>query len=113
MPPPVPPLEVDCRTVKQRLDRGDAMLLLDCREPDEHALVCIEQAQLLPMSELQERLHELEPYRDAELIVHCHHGVRSLRVAAWLRRQGFAKAYSMTGGIDHWAVEIDPNLRRY
>ncbi|MCC7423918.1 MAG: rhodanese [Planctomycetaceae bacterium] len=107
------PMEVDCRTVKSRLDRQDDFLLLDCREADEHALVRIAGAELLQMSEIQSRIGELEPQRDRDIVVHCHHGGRSLRVAAWLRQQGFARAQSMAGGIDQWAAEIDPTLTRY
>jgi len=65
------------------------------------------------MSEIQNRLAELETHRDDDIVIHCHHGGRSLRVANWLRQQGFSKAQSMAGGIDQWAVEIDPSLPRY
>jgi rhodanese-related sulfurtransferase len=65
------------------------------------------------MSEMAERVGELEPYRDWRIVVHCHHGGRSLRVANWLRGQGFANAQSLAGGIDAWAAEIDPTLPRY
>ena len=107
------PIEVTCVQVKSRLDAGDKFIFLDCREPDEHQTVCIDQARLLPMSEIQNRLAELEPHSQADVIVHCHHGGRSLRVANWLRQQGFDKAQSMAGGIDQWAIEIDPSLPRY
>ncbi len=107
------PMETDCASVKGMLDRGEPFLLLDCREASEHALVNIPQAQLLPMSELTARVSELAAYQDALVIIHCHHGGRSLRVANWLRQQGFAKAQSMKGGIDDWAVSIQPGLPRY
>jgi len=113
MPATNPSLEVDCRSVRQQLEAGSEFLLLDCREPDEHALVHIEQAKLIPMSELMARVGELEPHRDQSIVVHCHHGGRSLQVAQWLRRQGFSQAQSMAGGIDRWAEEIDPSLPRY
>lgn len=107
------PWEIDCRTVKERLDRGDPLLLVDCREADEYQLVRIEGAQLVPMSELVARVGELEPYRGQDIVIHCHHGGRSLRVAQWLRQQGFARAQSMAGGIHQWAEEIDPRLPKY
>lgn len=107
------PFEIDCRAVKQKLDAGDDLLLVDCREPDEHALVHLGPAMLLPMSELMVRVGELEPHRGREIVVHCHHGGRSLRVVHWLRQQGFDKAQSMSGGIDRWALDIDPSLPRY
>jgi adenylyltransferase/sulfurtransferase len=107
------PLEVTCRGVKDKLDTGEAFLLLDCREVDEYSIAHIEGARLLPMSELSARLGELDAYRDQEVIVHCHHGGRSERVANWLRGQGFAKARTMVGGIDRWAEEIDRTVPRY
>jgi rhodanese-related sulfurtransferase len=107
------PMEVDCVSTKAQLDAGGKFVLLDCREPDEYALVKIEGAKLLPMGELADRIAELEPFRDHAIVVHCHHGGRSLRVAHWLRQQGYSTAQSMEGGIDRWATEIDPSLPRY
>ncbi len=65
------------------------------------------------MSEITTRLDELADARDAQLVVHCHHGGRSLKVARWLRENGFAQAQSMAGGIDQWSQEIDPSVPRY
>jgi adenylyltransferase/sulfurtransferase len=107
------PMEVAPIEVKAMFDDKADFLLLDCREADEHATVRISQAVLLPMSELIERVSELENQRNRRIVVHCHRGGRSLRVANWLRQQGFAGAQSMKGGIDQWAVEIDPSLPRY
>lgn len=107
------PLEVDCQTVKARLDAGDDFLLLDCREQDEYALVRIDQATLLPMSQLLARAAELEPHRRRAIVVLCHLGGRSLRVTQWLRQQGFTRAQSMAGGIDQWALDISPGMARY
>jgi rhodanese-related sulfurtransferase len=107
------PLEVDCQTVSKKLSAGESFLLLDCREEEEHKLVHITAAKLLPMSQLESRVGELAAHKGGEIIVHCHHGGRSLRVAKLLRAQGFAKVASMAGGIDQWSVEIDPKLPRY
>lgn len=107
------PLEIDCKSVKGLLDARREFLLLDCRETDEHQAVNIAGAKLLPMSELMTRVGELEPYKDHEVVVYCHHGGRSKRVTNWLRQQGFAKVQSMAGGIDQWAQEIDTSLPRY
>ncbi len=107
------PLEVDCQTVKQKLDAGESFLFLDCREASEYATARIAGTTLIPMGEITGRVAELESYRDSEIIVHCHHGGRSLRVTNWLRQQGFAKAINMAGGIDQWSQVIDPAVPRY
>lgn len=107
------PLEVDCKTVKQKLDAKESFLFLDCREAHEHATASIPGTVLIPMSELVDRVGELEPHKNSEIVVHCHHGGRSLRVTNWLRQQGFADAVNMAGGIDEWSQVIDPSVPRY
>ncbi|MFN0199373.1 MAG: rhodanese-like domain-containing protein [Planctomycetaceae bacterium] len=105
--------EIDCRTVHRRQANGENFLLLDCRERDEHATASIKGAVLVPMSEIETRLSELESYRRGEIIVHCHHGGRSLKVARGLAAQGFANVKSMAGGIDQWSTDIDQSIPRY
>ena len=107
------PLEVDCRAVKARLDAGEAFLFLDCREPDEYAASRIQGTMLIPMSEISSRVSELETYRNRPIVVHCHHGGRSLRVTNWLRQQGFAAVTNMSGGIDEWSQQVDSSVPRY
>lgn len=107
------PLEIDCRSVKTKLDQGGDFLLIDCREKSEYDTVHISQAMLLPMSEMQARIAELEAHKNREIVIHCHHGGRSLRVTNWLRQQGYANVRSMAGGIDEWATAIDSSLPRY
>jgi rhodanese-related sulfurtransferase len=111
-----PTLEVTSSDVVKHLENTDAArrpLLLDCRTADEHAIAKIAGSLLIPMQEIAERLAELEPWRDKPIIVHCHHGVRSLRVTHFLREKGFGHAQSMKGGIDAWSVEVDPSVPRY
>jgi adenylyltransferase/sulfurtransferase len=108
-----PSLEIDCRAVQQKLNAGEDFLLLDCREADEYAVAKITAAKLIPMSEITNRLGELELYRQQPIVVLCHVGGRSLRVARWLREQGFLQAQSMAGGIEQWSEEIDPTVPRY
>jgi len=106
-------MEISCEAVQAKRLRGDSFLLLDCREQDEWDFCHIDGAILIPMSELQTRVPELEPHRDAEIIVHCHHGVRSLRVSMWLQQQGFEQAASMSGGIEEWSLNVDDCVPRY
>ncbi|MBX3441000.1 MAG: rhodanese [Planctomyces sp.] len=107
------PIEVDYATLRLLRESGEDHVLLDCREPDEFAIAKIEGATLIPMSELQDRVHELEAMRAARIVVYCHHGARSLRVATWLRQQGFATSHSLAGGIDRWSLEVDSGVPRY
>ncbi|MBL6712120.1 rhodanese [bacterium] len=96
-----------------RMRANPDLLLLDCRRPDEHAIAQIEGSLLIPMQEIAERLAEIEDWRQKPLVVHCHHGMRSLRVVEFLREKGFSTAQSLTGGIDAWSLEVDADVPRY
>lgn len=104
-------LEIKPADVKERLDRGESLVLVDVREQWEYDVCRIEGARLVPLGSLAASLNTL-PDVD-EVICYCHHGLRSLDAAAWLRFQGFAKAKSLAGGIERWSVEIDPRVPRY
>ena len=97
--------------MKKRLDAGEDICLVDCRESWEHSLTAIANSVHLPLAEIADRVQELA--FEEEIVVYCHHGMRSAQVAAWLRQQGFTRAQSMAGGIDRWSLEIDPSLTRY
>ena len=97
--------------VKQRLDRGEAMTLLDVREPWEYDAARISGSTLIPMGDVPSRVQELDP--DENIVVICHHGIRSANVAQWLRQQGFDKAQSMSGGIARWSALIDHSVPMY
>ena len=105
--------EISTAQVKAMLDNEEPFQLVDCREPLETDFVSIEGALLVPVSELVNRLEELEPYREGQVVFFCHHGIRSLRIIPWLQQQGFSRAMSMAGGIDNWSEEIDPTVQRY
>lgn len=105
--------EICVNDVKAMLDRGDTLLLLDVRESDEHATASIDAAKLIPMSEIQDRVGELEPHQNEPIVVHCHHGGRSAQVTQWLMQQGFTNVQNMTGGIDVWSQQIDSSVPRY
>ncbi|MCA9257598.1 MAG: rhodanese [Planctomycetales bacterium] len=107
------PLEIAVSEVQKLLDSNADFLLLDCREPHEFEIAVIAGASLIPMSQIAQRLEEIPVASDKRIVVYCHHGGRSLRVATWLRENGRLQAQSMAGGIDRWAVEIDSEVARY
>jgi rhodanese-related sulfurtransferase len=104
-------LEILPRELKKRLDSGEKVLLVDVREPHEHAVCQIEGAVLIPMGSIPANLQKLDT--DDDVICFCHHGMRSMDVANWLRAQGVKSAKSLAGGIDRWSIEIDPKVPRY
>jgi rhodanese-related sulfurtransferase len=108
------PLEVTPQQVKQRLDAGEKLHLIDVREPQEFAIAKLEGATLVPMRAIPGELQDLEARADeAPLIVYCHHGVRSLNVVHWLREQGLENCQSLAGGIEAWSATVDPSVPRY
>ncbi|MBK8919339.1 MAG: sulfurtransferase [Betaproteobacteria bacterium] len=88
-----------------------APLLLDVREPAEYEICHLEGACLVPMREIPARIAELDPGRDTVVI--CHHGGRSLQVALYLEKNGFGRVHNLQGGVDVWAQDVDPAMRRY
>jgi len=107
------PMEIDCQAVKAKLDAGEDFTFIDCREQNEYDVAHIEGTTLIPMGQIPDRVGELEPVKDSTIIIHCHHGGRSMTVARWLKDKGFANPLSMAGGIDVWAQDIDQSLPRY
>jgi rhodanese-related sulfurtransferase len=85
--------------------------LLDVREPWEFETCRIEGAQSLPMRSIPQRIAELDA--DAEIVAICHHGMRSMQVAAFLEQNGFGKLYNLQGGVAAWAAQVDPKMPTY
>ena len=108
------PFEVSPTEVKQRLNSGERLFLIDVRQPEEHQLTRIEGAELIPMDTIPNHLGRLESLADeAPLVVFCHHGMRSANVVNWLRGQGVTASQSMAGGIERWSTDVDPSTPRY
>ncbi len=97
--------------LREKMTAGLDLVLLDVREPRELAICRIEGSVAIPMSELSVRHVELDP--DRPVVCICHHGVRSASVAAALAHLGFAEVWNLSGGIERWAVDVDPSMRRY
>lgn len=108
-----PHWEVTPRQVKAMLQGKEDFLLVDCRTPGEHNIAHIEGAMLLPLQQLVARTAELAAHQNRKIVVHCHHGGRSLQMASILRQIGFSDVTSMAGGIDVWAMDIEPGMKRY
>jgi adenylyltransferase/sulfurtransferase len=97
--------------LKARWDLGDRPFLLDVREEVEYRIARLEGGLLIPLGELVSRVRELDP--DREIVVYCHHGIRSAKATVYLRHNGFPRARNLRGGVEEWAARIDPTLPRY
>jgi len=104
----VPQLSV--KELKQRMDAGEELFVLDVREPYEYQIAQIG-GKLIPQNDVPGRLAEIP--RDREIIVHCRSGARSQRIAEYLKQQGYPDVVNVAGGILAWADEIDPKVQKY
>ncbi|HEX9704072.1 MAG TPA: molybdopterin-synthase adenylyltransferase MoeB [Gemmatimonadales bacterium] len=103
--------EIAALALKEEWTRQPELVVIDVREPNEYQIARIEGARLIPLRELPRRLGELHGH--AEIVTHCHHGVRSLKALEILKAAGFARVRSLKGGIDAWSREVDPSIPRY
>ena len=113
-----PATEMTVEDFARRRAAEPGLAALDVREPPELALANLGPGvHAAPMSELGSRgtpaLPEALQDQDAEIVLFCHHGVRSANVAQWLRQQGWTNVKSLRGGIDAWSLRIDPSVPRY
>ena len=92
-------------------EANDPPILIDVREPWEYEVVHFPDSELIPMSELPAQLGKLD--RDTEIVVICHHGIRSRAAALYLEQQGFKKVINLKGGIDAWAKDVDHSMPTY
>ena len=99
------------QALKQMMDEGKDFVLLDVREQHEYKMTHIEGTKLIPIGEIPHRATELNPYD--EIVVYCHHGIRSLDATYLLQQIGFKHVSSLVGGIDRWSREIDPSIIQY
>jgi rhodanese-related sulfurtransferase len=106
-------LEVAPPTVAQLIADPEAIRLIDCREEDEWTFNHLPQAEWMPLSRFGELSHLRFQDPAERMIIYCHHGMRSQNAAHFLRTKGFPNVWSMTGGIEAWALEIDPTMPRY
>jgi rhodanese-related sulfurtransferase len=105
--------EIDVETLKAKLDDKGDFFFLDVRESFETQIAKIEGAVLIPVGQIEDRMAELEGFRDKEIVAHCHHGGRSRKALEILKSKGFKKLVNVAGGIDDWSIKIDPSVARY
>lgn len=103
--------QLGAQEVAERLARGEPLVILDVREEPELERAALDGARWIPMSEISLRTDELDP--EAETVVLCHHGIRSMRVACFLAEQGFTRLANLRGGIDAWSREVDAKVPIY
>ncbi len=104
--------QITAQALKSKLDQGShEFTLLDVREPHEHQVCQIEGSVLLPMQQVPPALNTFNP--EQEIVVMCHHGMRSMQVAEFLQQNGFSQIINLQGGIDAWALSVDSSMQRY
>jgi len=102
---------ITVRDLKDRLDKGNTIFLLDVREPHEYSMAKIEGSVLIPLGELPTSLDKLNS--NDEIVALCHRGMRSADAVGFLMQQGFSNVKNLIGGIDAWSIEVDPEVPRY
>ena len=104
--------QISAQELQQKIEQQDQpFVLLDVREASEFQFASIEGSILIPLNQIQERINELEKQQD--IVVICHHGIRSQHVAEYLDNCGFTNVANLLGGIDAWSCQCDPEVPRY
>jgi adenylyltransferase/sulfurtransferase len=103
--------EITSVELKQRLDRGDKLKIVDVREPNEYQINRIPGSELIPLGDVPKRVNELDP--NDEIVVHCKMGGRSAKAADFLRSVGYKKVLNLKGGILDWIDKVDPSQPKY
>ena len=104
--------EITVTELKQKMDDGDDIQLIDVRQPDEYDFAKIEGAKLIPLGEIMRRMDEIDETK--ETIVHCKMGGRSARAIEAMQHAGFkGELKNLTGGITAWSDEVDPTVPKY
>jgi rhodanese-related sulfurtransferase len=105
-------MNITPQELKSRLDAGKKIRLIDVREQDEFAFNRIAGAELIPLSQFQKRgPEELSP--DEEIVLYCHHGMRSGQAQGFLKANGYENVLNLSGGIDAWSAQVEPSVPRY
>ncbi len=103
---------ISATELSSKLASGAPCRLIDVREPSEYDLARINGAELNPLGQIMQWAQQL-PDKDEEIVLHCHHGMRSARACEYLAQQGFTNLHNLTGGIDAWSRQVDPTVPLY
>jgi rhodanese-related sulfurtransferase len=103
--------QISAVALQERIANGEMLFLLDVREPTEFAYTHIAESVSIPLNSIPSRLNELDP--EQEIVVICHHGIRSQQAAHYLQQQGFKNIINLVGGVAAWAGECDLSMPRY
>jgi rhodanese-related sulfurtransferase len=103
--------QLDPQALRDRLAAQTPPIVLDVREPEEIQIARFPGALEIPMGDVPTRFRELDPAK--EIVIVCHHGMRSAQVAGYLVQQGFVRVSNLAGGIDAWALLVDRSIARY
>ena len=104
--------EITAEELKAKQDAGEKFRLIDVREPSEYQVAKIDGSELKPLGQIPNWANELAN-KDEEIVLHCHHGMRSDRACQYLAAQGFTNVKNLIGGIDEWSLKVDPSVPRY
>ncbi|RLS40041.1 MAG: hypothetical protein DWH82_04275 [Planctomycetota bacterium] len=107
------PQNLTVQEFEKKRQAGEPMFLLDVRTPEEHAIAALPHSLLVPLSDLTSHIDSIQPPADADLVIYCHHGVRSWHAALYLEQAGFERVHSLGGGIDAYSQAINPAIPRY
>ena len=107
----MPITQLSATELREKISNDNGLFLLDVREPYEFEYAHIEGSVLIPLSLIPLRIDELDI--NQEIVVICHHGIRSMQASAYLERCGFNNIYNLKGGIDAWSVTCDNSVPRY
>ncbi len=107
----MPVIQCTAEQLQQRLEKGDRFMLLDVREPNEYAYAHIQGSLHIPLRQIPGRIHELD--KELDIVVLCHHGMRSQQACLFLEQYGFNRLYNLKGGIDAWSTTCDVSVPRY
>jgi len=106
-------LQVSAQELATWLKDENPPRLLDVRQPEEHETAALPGSKLIPLAHILTRAGEIEDWKEQDVVVYCHHGVRSLMAIGGLRALGFKKLHNLSGGIDAWSRDVDSGVPRY